>query len=228
MMYTGPLILNNNYLCVKSDPGPGTLPVIWPFGYSLSSYDNKFQVLDEKGQPRGLVGDKVRIPGDKISEEQIKYYPDYYADYSSLVGSQGPFFLADDTTNIPYLLVQATDHLEQPEMNSTIEGQLMMTSHIMTSNNYVRLLTGNDLSLLLVWPYGYWLFPVGQEWTIFDAEGQAVAVASYQNRNGDRLSLKGVELTETALKKYTGVSVIPKFWTGPYWLVTEVKKIEEN
>lgn len=213
---SGKLELVNGHLRVEHTIGEIKVSefIIWPYSYYLSTYGNRIQVLDEKGQPRFRVGDIVQIGGGQISadfaeEKMGKALPD---------DIEGPYWIAGGTTLAPYLPTQLPDYQPQYSLNSSAAGLLVI------EDDLVRLKTREGDSLLAIWPSGYSLEFEGQEYKVYNDRNQLVAGAgSKKYYGGDLISLAGGEVSAGDAAKFIGLPAVPQSWEGPYWLVTKVE-----
>ena len=93
----GRVVLENNCLRLKSSNILGELfdkgdLLIWPYGYSLKTQDNKICVVDENGVIVVKVGDLIKVGGGNVSLEIAEKYTG-----ESIPGNfGGPFWIVSE------------------------------------------------------------------------------------------------------------------------------------
>jgi len=89
----GRLVLDKNCLRLKYFYFPGRSDlIIWPYGYSLKSQDNRICVVDKNGQIVAKVGDRIKVRGGNVLKDIAEKYtgepiPDNYG---------GPYWIASE------------------------------------------------------------------------------------------------------------------------------------
>jgi hypothetical protein len=208
-LFIGTLILDNGLLLAErvetgTNPTPTVsktrvLP-IWPLGYSLSTYGNRIQVLDEKGQPQTRLGGVVRLGGSVFPEN----LPPQNVNQPLPSGYTGQDWDTMPTVFQNYAPFQLPEYRNLPYPNSTIEGTLEIDDYLL----YLK--TKDGQRYLPIWPFNYYMLSI----RIYDDKGQIVG------QKGDNVKLSGGIVETNTVKNYIGLPNVPNSWKEPYWLVS--------
>jgi hypothetical protein len=221
----GTLVTDGTYLRVRSEvrlqqPAPTEIIhdtlVIWPYGYSVTTFNRELQVQDAIGRPFGRIGDTVRMGGGNIPRD----FAEHVVGYNLPQEFGGGAWRAASNSSDTYIPFQTADCDTNPGSPGQLRGTLLII------DNLVRLKTIGGKTFLPIWPHGYYVFVDGQSWRIYDGQSRPVAWAGSPARPGgnpfagDNLTLGGGEVSVKAFAECIGLPTLPDSWVGPYWLVS--------